>query len=57
MPPPRARVDTAGPGPSHGPGRHGEATMRWIGDNRVIGVIFAVLLVVNAFAMTAGWYG
>lgn len=31
--------------------------MRWIGDNRVIGVLFAVLLVLNAVAMTVGWYG
>ena len=31
-------------------------TTKWLNDNRVIGGIFAVLLVVNAFAMANGYY-
>jgi hypothetical protein len=31
--------------------------VRWIGDNRVIGVLLVLLIGVNAVAMTAGWYG
>jgi hypothetical protein len=34
--------------------------MRWlgkhIGDNRYVGALFAVLIVVNAFAIQAGYY-
>jgi len=29
---------------------------KWLSDNRVIGGIFAVLLVVNAFALANGYY-
>jgi hypothetical protein len=29
---------------------------KWLNDNRVIGGIFAVLLVVNAFALANGYY-
>jgi hypothetical protein len=31
--------------------------VRLIRDNRVIGVVFVVLLLVNAHAIGAGWYG
>jgi len=31
--------------------------VRFIRDNRVIGVAFVCLLMVNAHAVTAGWYG
>lgn len=29
----------------------------WLNDNRVIGVIFSVLLVLNAWAIASGYYG
>jgi hypothetical protein len=29
---------------------------KWLSNNWVIGPVFAVLLVINAYAITAGWY-
>jgi hypothetical protein len=31
-------------------------TAKLIGDNRVIGVLWVLLAMVNAYAITAGWY-
>jgi hypothetical protein len=31
-------------------------TTRWLNDNRVIGAIFVVLAVLNAFAIANGYY-
>lgn len=28
----------------------------WLNDNRVIGVLLAALMVLNAFAVQGGWY-
>lgn len=31
--------------------------IKWLNDNRVIGSVFALLLIINAYAIVAGWYG
>jgi hypothetical protein len=31
--------------------------IRWLNDNRVIGLLFAALIIVNALAIENGYYG
>ena len=31
--------------------------IKWLNDNRVIGSLFALLIIVNAFALDNGYYG